>query len=197
MPDTRLINGYGPTESTTFACCHTIAPDDAFDGSIPIGKPIANTTAYILDAQLQPVPIGVTGELFIGGDGLARGYWRAPELTAEKFIADPFSSEPDARLYQTGDRARWRADGTIEFLGRADAQVKLRGFRIEPGEIENALKQQAGSARWRGRRARRRTGRETARRLCRAQAGRRQSSCGRRRPAAAAIRITTTCFTPR
>jgi amino acid adenylation domain-containing protein len=143
LTSTRLINGYGPTESTTFACCHVIASDAALNGSIPIGKPIANTTAYILDSKLQPVPIGVTGELFIGGDGLARGYWRKPELTAEKFISDPFSSEPDARLYQTGDLARWRDDGTIEFLGRTDFQVKLRGFRIELGEIENALKQQA------------------------------------------------------
>lgn len=142
LPKTRLINGYGPTESTTFACCHAIAPDASLEGSIPIGKPIANTTAYILDPQLQPAPIGVTGELFIGGDGLARGYWHAPELTAQKFIADLFRNEPDARLYRTGDRARWREDGTIEFLGRMDGQVKLRGFRIEPGEIETALKQQ-------------------------------------------------------
>lgn len=143
LTGTRLINGYGPTESTTFACCHTIAPDSPLDGSIPIGRPIANTTAYILDAQLQPAPIGVTGELFIGGDGLARGYWRSPELTSERFIADPFGSEPNARLYQTGDLARWRGDGTIEFLGRVDSQVKLRGFRIELGEIENALKRQS------------------------------------------------------
>ncbi|HWM25443.1 MAG TPA: amino acid adenylation domain-containing protein [Chthoniobacterales bacterium] len=143
LTGTRLINGYGPTESTTFACCHTIAPEAPFDGSIPIGRPIANTTAYILDAQLQPAPIGVTGELFLGGDGLARGYWRRPELTSERFIADPFASEPNARLYQTGDLARWRGDGTIEFLGRADSQVKLRGFRIELGEIENALRRQA------------------------------------------------------
>jgi len=142
LTTTRLINGYGPTESTTFACCHTIAPGTASDRPIPIGKPIANTTAYILDAKLQPVPIGVAGELFIGGDGLARGYWRRPELTAEKFISDPFNTEPDARLYQTGDLARWHDDGTIEFLGRADSQVKVRGFRIELGEIENALKQQ-------------------------------------------------------
>ena len=143
LTETRLINGYGPTESTTFACCHTIAADAAFDGSIPIGRPIANTTAYILDSNLRSVPIGVAGELFLGGDGLARGYWRRPQLTAEKFISDPFSSEPGARLYRTGDRARWRNDGTIEFLGRADSQVKMRGFRIELGEIENALKQQS------------------------------------------------------
>lgn len=142
LQSTRLINGYGPTESTTFACCHPIAPNERLGGAIPIGQPIANTTVYILDASLQPVPIGVSGDLFIGGDGLARGYWRQPELTAEKFIADPFSAEPGARLYRTGDLARWRGDGVIEFLGRADNQVKLRGFRIEPGEIETALKRQ-------------------------------------------------------
>jgi amino acid adenylation domain-containing protein len=141
LPNTRLINGYGPTESTTFACCHTISEDDLRD-SIPIGKPIANTTAHILDAQLQRVPVGVTGELFIGGDGLACGYWKSPELNAEKFIGDPFSAEPNARLYRTGDLARWREDGVIEFIGRADTQVKLRGFRIELGEIENALRRQ-------------------------------------------------------
>jgi amino acid adenylation domain-containing protein len=142
LKNTRLINGYGPTESTTFACCHAIAPDAPLDSAIPIGKPIANTTAYILDANLQIVPVGVSGELFIGGDGLARGYWRREELTAEKFIPDPFNTEPGARLYKTGDLARWRSDGVIEFLGRADNQFKLRGYRIEPGEIETALKRQ-------------------------------------------------------
>lgn len=141
LRETRLINGYGPTESTTFACCHAISESDLGE-SIPIGKPIANTTAYILDAQLRPLPIGKTGELFIGGDGVARGYWASPELTAEKFIDDPFSPEPRAKLYRTGDLARWRKDGVIEFLGRADMQVKLRGFRIELAEIENALRAQ-------------------------------------------------------
>jgi amino acid adenylation domain-containing protein len=142
LTGTRLINGYGPTESTTFACCHAIDSGEAIGDSVPIGKPIANTTAHILNAQLEPVPVGVTGELFIGGDGLARGYWNSPELTAEKFIGDPFSTIPNARLYRTGDLARWREDGVLEFLGRADNQVKLRGFRIELGEIENALRQQ-------------------------------------------------------
>ena len=144
LKNTRLINGYGPTESTTFACCHTIDANAPLEGSIPIGKPIANTTVHILDSNLQPVPIGASGELCIGGDGLARGYWRREELTAEKFVADPFSREPGARLYKTGDLARWRRDGVIEFLGRVDNQIKLRGFRIEPGEIEVALKQQPG-----------------------------------------------------
>ncbi len=142
LTNTRLVNGYGPTESTTFACCHTIDPNAPLTGPIPIGKPIANTTAYILEANLQVLPVGVSGELFIGGDGLARGYWRREELTAEKFIADPFSAEQGARLYRTGDLARWRSDGVIEFLGRADNQIKLRGFRIEPGEIETAIKHQ-------------------------------------------------------
>jgi amino acid adenylation domain-containing protein len=164
----RLINGYGPTESTTFACCHTVKVEDVSRSSIPIGKPIANTTAYILNEKLRPVPIGAPGELCIGGDGLARGYWMRDELTLEKFVmlggrssamphsgscaltgsqSSPlqgFSGEADARLYKTGDLARWRDDGTIEFLGRADRQIKLRGFRIEPGEIEIVLKQEAG-----------------------------------------------------
>jgi aspartate racemase len=144
LKNTRLINGYGPTESTTFACCYPIPPDAQLESAIPIGQPIANTTAHILDANLQPVSVGRSGELFLGGDGLARGYWRREELTAEKFIADPFSTAPGARLYRTGDLARWRADGVIEFLGRADNQIKLRGYRIEPGEIEIALKQQPG-----------------------------------------------------
>jgi len=144
LKGTRLINGYGPTESTTFACCHTISPDTPLDDAIPIGQPIANTTAYVLDTDLRPVPIGTSGELCLGGDGLARGYWRSEELTSRKFIADPFSDRPGARLYRTGDLARWRHDGVIEFLGRTDNQIKLRGFRIEPGEIEAALKQQSG-----------------------------------------------------
>ena len=135
----RLINGYGPTETTTFACTHVIEADDAQAGRIPIGRPIANTRTYILDAGGEPVPVGVAGELHIGGPGVARGYWNQPELTAQRFIADPYTSEADARLYRTGDRARYRADGTIEFLGRDDGQVKLRGFRVETGEIEAQL----------------------------------------------------------
>jgi aspartate racemase len=142
LKNTRLVNGYGPTESTTFACCYTIPPDAPIASTIPIGTPIANTSVHILDANLEAVAVGVSGELFIGGDGLARGYWRRDELTAEKFIADPFSAEPGARLYRTGDLARWRRDGVIEFLGRTDNQIKLRGYRIEPGEIETALKRQ-------------------------------------------------------
>ncbi len=135
----RLINGYGPTESTTFACCHDIHESDDAERSVPIGRPIANTRVHLLDAHLQPVPVGMPGELFIGGDGLARGYLHRPELTREKFVADPFSSRPGSRLYRTGDRARYRPDGSIEFLGRVDDQVKIRGFRVELGELEAVL----------------------------------------------------------
>lgn len=138
-PPARLLNVYGPTECTTFATSlevKEIAPDAA---GIPIGRPIANTTAYVLDERRALVPVGVPGELFLGGDGVALGYHRRPELTAEKFVPDPFSSRPGAKLYRTGDLVRWRPDGTIEFLGRTDNQLKIRGFRIEPGEIEAAL----------------------------------------------------------
>ena len=135
----RLVNGYGPTETTTFAVCHEI--ERVTGSSVPIGRPIANTTAYILDPAQQPVPIGVTGELYIGGPGVALGYLGAPELTARRFIETTFG-----KLYRTGDLARWRSDATIDYRGRADEQIKLRGFRIEPGEIETALRQVPGVA---------------------------------------------------
>jgi amino acid adenylation domain-containing protein len=138
--DAELHNGYGPTEATvavTFWKCKS----PVGRSSVPIGRPIANTRIYVLDERLQPVPIGVAGEIHIGGACLARGYLNAPELTAARFIADPFSAEPRARLYKTGDRARYLPDGNLEFLGRYDDQIKLRGFRIEPGEIETALAQ--------------------------------------------------------
>jgi amino acid adenylation domain-containing protein len=136
----QLINGYGPTESTTFATCYRIPSHIAPElESIPIGHPIANTQAYVLDKHCRPVPIGVPGELYIGGAGLARGYLNRPELTAERFVPNPFSDDPHSRLYRTGDLCRWRADGNLEFLGRIDDQVKLRGFRIELGEIEAVL----------------------------------------------------------
>jgi aspartate racemase len=140
LPDCKIINGYGPTENTTFTCCHLTEKNDADAHTpIPLGRPIGNTTVHILDEAMKPVPVGVTGELFIGGDGLARGYWRAPELTAASFVNNPFS-EMGARLYKSGDLTRWRADGVVEFVGRADDQVKVSGYRIELGEIETALR---------------------------------------------------------
>lgn len=137
-PNTLLMNVYGPTESTTYATCYPIPHDSTGGGSIPIGKPIGNTTAYILDTELNPVPWGIAGELYIGGDGLARGYLHRPDLTAEKFIPNPFGKAGE-RLYKTGDLVRYLSDGNIDFIGRIDHQVKVRGFRIELGEIETTL----------------------------------------------------------
>jgi amino acid adenylation domain-containing protein len=137
----RLLNGYGPTESTTFACWHLIAEVAENATTIPIGRPLGNTKAYILDKSMELVAIGVSGELYIGGDGLAREYLNHPELTADKFIPNPFGELPGQRLYRTGDRTRHSPDGNIEFFGRLDNQVKIRGFRIEPGEIETLLKE--------------------------------------------------------
>ncbi len=136
-----LINGYGPTENTTFTCCYPIPRQLPAGASVPIGRPIANTTVYVLDAAGEPVPIGLPGELYTGGDGLARGYLHRPNLTAERFVPNPFGT---GRLYRTGDRVRWRPDGNIEFIGRIDDQIKLRGFRIELGEIEAVLGQELG-----------------------------------------------------
>ena len=141
LPGLKLINGYGPTENTTFTCCYSIIQSTEVGSSIPIGRPIANTQIYLLDSDLEPVPVGVSGELYIGGEGLARGYLNRPELTAERFIPHPFSNQPGTRLYKTGDLARYLPDAKIEFLGRIDQQVKLRGFRIELGEIEAVLSQ--------------------------------------------------------
>ncbi|WP_038223419.1 AMP-binding protein, partial [Xanthomonas maliensis] len=126
----------GPTETTTFATTHRII--DA-TGSIPIGSPIGNTRIYVLDALGLPAPIGVAGEIYIGGDGVALGYVNRPALTAERFLPDLFSGKPGARLYRSGDLGRWRTDGVLEYLGRNDGQVKVRGFRVEVGEIESAL----------------------------------------------------------
>jgi amino acid adenylation domain-containing protein len=139
-PPAHLVNGYGPTEATTFAICHEVAdvPPDAV--GIPIGRPISNTRAYILDTAMQPVPAGIAGELYLGGPGIAGGYLDNEAATLASFLPDPFSDDPTDRLYKTGDLARWREDGIIDFLGRADNQVKIRGFRVEPGEIEAALR---------------------------------------------------------
>jgi thioesterase domain-containing protein/acyl carrier protein len=138
-PTTRLINEYGPTETVVGCCVHEVRPEDPRTGPVAIGRPIANTQLYILDGNLQPVPVGVKGDLYIGGDGVARGYLNRPELTQNNFIADPFSGKSGARLYKSGDLARYRRDGALEFLGRVDGQVKVRGYRIELGEIEAAL----------------------------------------------------------
>ncbi len=140
-PGTRLINEYGPTETVVGCCIYEAPPALTSTGPVPIGRPIANVQMYVLDQRLQPTPIGVPGEIYIGGAGVARGYLKRPALTAERFIPDPFSSSPGARLYKTGDLARYRPDGNIEYLGRTDHQVKLRGFRIELGEIETVLAQ--------------------------------------------------------
>ncbi|PWU16006.1 MAG: hypothetical protein C5B50_14295, partial [Verrucomicrobia bacterium] len=174
-PPKRLVNGYGPTENTTFTCCCLIKECAEGATTVPIGRPITNTTVYILDEHLNPVPVGVPGELYAGGDGLARGYWNRPDLTEARFVENPFGQSrhregassrglpasanmparenngietrgqdgraPRGRLYRTGDLAKYLPDGRIEFLGRADQQVKVRGFRIEPGEIETVLSQ--------------------------------------------------------
>ena len=142
--DLELWNMYGPTETTIWS---TIARTEDQGGPLTIGRPIGNTTIYILDADLQPVPIGLLGELYIGGNGLARGYRGRPDLTEERFIAHPFDETPGARIYRTGDLARYRSDGRVDYLGRIDDQVKVRGYRIELGEIENVLARHPAVAR--------------------------------------------------
>ncbi|MCC6490662.1 MAG: amino acid adenylation domain-containing protein, partial [Candidatus Hydrogenedentes bacterium] len=143
-PPRRLVHVYGPTECTTFATWHLVQEVDDDAVTIPIGRPIANTTAYVLGDHLCPVPAGIPGELYLGGDGVSLGYWEAPELTCQRFVPDPFAGRQGAMLYRTGDLVKRTPDGAIEFLGRVDDQVKIRGFRIEVGEIENILQQSPG-----------------------------------------------------
>jgi amino acid adenylation domain-containing protein len=138
-PGLVVINGYGPTETTTFASCGLLRRPEEVGSNVTIGPPISNTTLYILDGEFQPVPVGVPGDLYIGGDGNARGYLAMPDLTAECFLPNPHAAAPGERIYRTGDLARWRPDGSAEFLGRRDFQVKIRGFRVELGEIESVL----------------------------------------------------------
>jgi len=140
-PPQRLLHVYGPTECTTFATWHHVRQAEEDRVTIPIGQPIANTAAYVLDGHGQPLPEGIPGELYLGGDGLARGYWRRPELTAERFVTNP---QCEGRLYRTGDLVRRVESGAIEFLGRIDHQVKIRGFRVEPGEVESILARHDG-----------------------------------------------------
>jgi amino acid adenylation domain-containing protein len=137
LPRSRIVNGYGPTECTTFACAYSVGRPETLEHSVPIGRPIENTTAYVLDRYGNVMPVGVPGELYLGGDGVAAQYWRRPELTAEKFVRDPFV--PGGRLYRTGDVACYREDGNLLFFGRRDRQVKLSGYRIELAEVEAAI----------------------------------------------------------
>ena len=137
-PDTVVVNGYGPTETTTFATSHRLRTGDDVPDTVPIGRPLDRTRCHVLGAGLGPMPVGTLGELYIGGAGVTRGYLRAPAATAARFVADPFGP-PGSRMYRTGDLARWSRDGVLLFAGRTDEQVKLRGFRIEPAEIEAAL----------------------------------------------------------
>ena len=137
----EVRNLYGPTETTVYSLGQRIERGET---KPLIGRPLSNTEAYLLDASLRPVPLGACGEVFLGGDGVAMGYWRRPDLTAERFLPDPLGSRPGGRLYRTGDLARHRKDGSVDYLGRSDHQVKVRGVRMELGEIEEALRATSG-----------------------------------------------------
>ncbi|MBC3842418.1 amino acid adenylation domain-containing protein [Streptacidiphilus sp. 4-A2] len=144
-----MFNVYGLTETTVNATATLL--EDPFTGDrVPIGRPISGVETYVLDAELNPVPVGTAGQLYIGGDCLARGYLGRPDLTADRFVPHPFSAVPGARLHRSGDRARWLPDGRLEVLGRLDSQLKVRGYRIEPGHVEAALCSHPGSStpRW-------------------------------------------------
>ncbi|MFI6642971.1 amino acid adenylation domain-containing protein [Streptomyces sp. NPDC050504] len=142
-PDTTVHNGYGPTETTVFATAHRIRRAVDYPGALPIGVPLENTGVHVLDERLRLLPVGATGELYVSGPGVSRGYWARPGLTSERFVANPYGP-PGGRMYRTGDLARWNREGVVEFVGRADQQVKLRGFRIEPGEVEAVLLREEG-----------------------------------------------------
>jgi acyl-coenzyme A synthetase/AMP-(fatty) acid ligase/acyl carrier protein len=139
----RMVNGYGPTEVTTFTCCYEVGGEGVGGGVVPIGRPIGNTRVYVLDGFLEPVPVGVRGELYAGGDGLARGYGGRAALTAERFVPDMYGGY-GRRLYRTGDVARYRDGGEVEFVGRVDDQAKVRGYRVEPGEVAVVLARREG-----------------------------------------------------
>ena len=141
-PNTRLINEYGPTETVVGCCGYEVPAGEVKAGAVPIGRPIANMQAYVLDERMKPVLVGVVGELYIGGAGVARGYLNRPALTAERFVPNPYGSGD--RLYRSGDMARYLSGGEIEYVGRRDRQVKVRGFRIELREVKSALAPHAG-----------------------------------------------------